>query len=292
MPNIKKFNRWSPNERPCKSIWRQYATSNIYLPNIAGKNVGNTAIFMPGESCLDIKLALKNGIISNRDKIIIVEEDKNLFDPIKKEVKKIGIKKPIYHFAPLSELDLNQLSNIKIKYAFLDFCGEIKSDICSWLNNIDPSLVVPTARFLFTFSFFRSKGYQSLWHDILKYKLKEKTKDNSSQATWTTRIKVDNCFYSTRLASSSIKSSVKDDFNLVNATIINLGLWNFRAFPNELHCYLDRCGFWMFLFDMALLCESKRGDNWLLKECCDLQKFGYKKIVDIHPQKGGEKYER
>lgn len=130
---MKKDGNWDTKE---KNKCRKEAVKKI------GKKPYKCAIFLPSLEGLDLKLALKNGIIApEATHLILVENSKrqSFYEKTivnqKKWCKKNGFKHVDYHYGDLHKLNLADylIEGEKVDFAFIDICGSIFNGIADWL---------------------------------------------------------------------------------------------------------------------------------------------------------------
>lgn len=122
---------WKKN-RPRKDVARRMM---INTPR-ATTSPAKVAIFLPADSCIDVKLALETGVINKRTFLIIVEKAHSAATKIRAYMSKTFPKNG-YAICELEleKLDLeNVLEGRKVDYAFLDMCGQITHKVAYWLH--------------------------------------------------------------------------------------------------------------------------------------------------------------
>ena len=111
-----------------------------------GQRAVKVALMMPGKECLCVREGLKTGLFDKDTLILAVEEDTDVFVRIGEQLTELGLKFEVFN-CQLHELYWHDglwawntwsgghgCGNGKIDFAFLDFCGEIKTQNAFWLR--------------------------------------------------------------------------------------------------------------------------------------------------------------
>lgn len=105
-------------------------------------------LFMPGNQCLCVKEALKNGQLNILYRLIVVENSPSVMEIIKNILSELGFVDVYYHCGDLYDLDLIEASGGKlIDYFNLDTCNNVNSDISNWIVHIPKHIVAKKAIF-------------------------------------------------------------------------------------------------------------------------------------------------
>ncbi len=113
------------------------------------KTFVKTALFFPSDKCFDLIIALENGLINAKTRLVIVEHNIDNIRTIKKFLAKNGLDNFHIHNDAVEKLDLNlALNGKKLDFMFLDICGNLTSKIADWLyanqDNFAPDMNMPS----------------------------------------------------------------------------------------------------------------------------------------------------
>lgn len=115
------------------------------------KKAVKTALFFPSDTCLDLIQALKNGLITRKTFLIIVERDEKVIKEIKKFLKKLGFKNYYIHDHKSGVYKLNLtavLKGRKLDFMFFDICGNLRPEVAYWFynnqSNFGKNMMMPT----------------------------------------------------------------------------------------------------------------------------------------------------
>ena len=107
------------------------------------QGVAKTAVFLPSDSCLCLKLAIDKKKINKNTFIIAVEKDYKKVKIIENFLKS-NFKNYYMHHGEIHQLNIDKFI---IDRAYFDFCGQISDNIIDFLNKIN----IDDAELSFTF---------------------------------------------------------------------------------------------------------------------------------------------
>ena len=131
-------------------------------------------LMMPGDSCLDLKLMVKNGAIGLNTQIFVVERDKRTAKKIKDTLMELGRPKHVILQKELHEVELPLASDYKFDFVYLDTCGQLNEHVLNWLcKQVQRGIFEEGARISVAFSqWFRAGA--TLYNNLSKFLKKEK----------------------------------------------------------------------------------------------------------------------
>lgn len=129
-------------------------------------------LMMPGDSCLDLKLMVKNGAIGMNTQIFIVERDKKTAKKIKDTLMELGRPKHVILQSELHEVVIPE--GYKFDFVYLDTCGQLNEHVLNWLcKQVQLGIFEEGARISVAFSqWFRAGA--NLYNNLSEFLKKEK----------------------------------------------------------------------------------------------------------------------
>jgi hypothetical protein len=117
-------------DRPAKDKARRYLFQSTRFAS-------RRSLWMPAAECVDIQLAFEMGVLSRRSRIIAVEQDKAIFQRMRRKLRSIAAQHKLVHApefinAPLHTVTLNQ----SLDFAFIDLCGTCDARILLWMEQM------------------------------------------------------------------------------------------------------------------------------------------------------------
>jgi len=120
---------------------KYYTRARVYDPFVAKGEVIKKALFLPAEKCLDIRMGMDLGVITNETHLVIVEMNPVVMGKIKKTLKSWGFKKVSYFHGKIEEfMDEFQFLDLVLDcdLVYLDFCGEMDWEKHSLIGRMFP----------------------------------------------------------------------------------------------------------------------------------------------------------
>ncbi len=255
---------WAEKDRPCKALVRKIATEKRH-----NHTVNQANIMMPGITCLDVKLALQNKTIRTSDFLIVIERNSVIMRTIAEKLSQMGFSNIWFHRGDIHELNLaTALNGRKVKYAFLDLCGELGPSVASWLASLDPKCFHRNCRILFTFQFYRSKGNWPAWTNSIDTYLPlpfHRYLETKNKTEWFAARRIKKRILPSSKWQSQISPSIVKDLWLVCRCLWS-SLSNFDFNVNNVVGYCDDRN-WMFYIDTVFLSRSKNNQLEYLDRC-------------------------
>ena len=130
-------------------------------------------LMMPGDSCLDLKLMVKQGSIGLNTQVVVVERDNRTAKKIKSTLMELGRPKHVILQKELHEVEFP--SDYKFDFVYLDTCGQLNEHVLNWLcKQVQWGIFEEGARISVAFSqWFRAgaKFYNNLSNFLKKEKI-------------------------------------------------------------------------------------------------------------------------
>jgi hypothetical protein len=118
-----------------KSNWRRTNKDIARLKAVECDKTHKIAVFLPSDSCEDLKEGLENGLIDLNTYLIVVERENDRMKSIEKFLKTKKFKNYYPHLGEVFDLDLEVvLKDKKVDYMFFDICGNLTAKIANWFN--------------------------------------------------------------------------------------------------------------------------------------------------------------
>jgi len=137
--------------RTSKKTWggrgKNGARSSVV--SLAKPKAAKAALFFPGHSCLCVEEARRQGTIDKDTFIVVVERDPAIAKVIRRKMRNFDYH---LHVGEVTTMDLSSvLGRRRINFAFFDFCGQLTSEIASWISK-QTDVFAKGAHVAFTFS--------------------------------------------------------------------------------------------------------------------------------------------
>lgn len=120
---------------------KYYTRARVFDPFVAKGEVIKRAIFLPAEKCLDIRMGLDLGVITQKTHLTVIEMNPDVMKTIKKTLKSWGLTDVEYYTGKVEDFMDNYSfldDFIDADLVYLDFCGEMDWDKYRMIGELFP----------------------------------------------------------------------------------------------------------------------------------------------------------